>query len=151
LDGLDYQGNSIIPGFCLDIGKLETIASTLRDGIPCQIRRPRQFENATFFLLTADYIDGVHFYIIIPHPDSLILAEKQCRLKYDGYAKLANRIGPLPKIIRWSLSADNDAGVAHFFIDKFSGMDLVNCLIVRLCGLATCRLALLHKSSHSGS
>jgi hypothetical protein len=125
LEGLGYLENTVISGFCLDVARVENVASTLRNGIPCQIRRTRHSENSTYFLFVADYVDGCHLYVVIPHPDSLAMAEKQYRLKYNGYAEFAIPRGFVPKIVSWCMSAHNDAGVAYFVVDKFSGITLL--------------------------
>src|SRR5436190_20384987 len=44
--------------FCLDIDKLERVASRINCDLPCRIRRTPQFDRATYFFLRADFIGG---------------------------------------------------------------------------------------------
>ena len=47
-----------IDGFCLDIDRLERVASARNSNVACQIRRPKNFEKETYFHLRADFKNG---------------------------------------------------------------------------------------------
>jgi hypothetical protein len=121
--------DTLIKSFCLNIEKLEKVASATKEGMSCRIRRNRQLEKATYFLLRADFVDGTSWDVIIPHPDTFPFCHKQPPTIGSNFrggflnsltatAIAENR---MPKLIGQCTSTENDAGVAYFFVDSISG------------------------------
>ncbi len=110
--------------FCLDLRKLENLASNIQGGIACRIQRAGKWEWATFWRFQVRFVDGVKWDVIIPHPYpyTSVPADKTAQnTPFQLHAgKIYGNMRP-PKIIFWRASSDNPAGVAYFFIKSISG------------------------------
>jgi len=113
--------------FCLDIDKLEKVASARNGGLACAVRRPEGFAKGTYFLLCAEFEDNTSWDIIIPHPD-VIPQRKARNLSTDSSPRTSlerRKSAPrTPKLLSWSASPANDAGVVYFFVNSISGIQL---------------------------
>ena len=115
-----------INSFCLDIDKLEQVASKTNDGLPCRIRRTTQFAQKTYFLLRADFSGGSSWDVIIPHPHSFTTGEVLSRRR-RGLPLPKRNSGNTsdscaPKVISWEISQSNAAGVPYLFVESISGL-----------------------------
>jgi hypothetical protein len=110
--------------FCLDIGRLEQLASSVNGGIACRIRKAGKWERATFWLFKVYFVNGVVWDVIIPHPypfTSVPVDKAVAKTPFHLHTgKIHGNTRP-PKIISWRASSDNDAGIAYFFIKSISG------------------------------
>ena len=126
--------------FCLDIDKLEQVASKMNDGLPCRIHRTTEFAQKTYFLLRADFSGGSSWSVIIPHPHSFTTGKVFRR--QDGLSPLQNcntlntsDKSYAPKIISWEVSPFNAAGVPYLFVESTSGIQyfrIADCRLQRL-------------------
>ena len=110
--------------FCLDLGKLEDLASSLMGGAPCRIRKAVKWQRPTFWLFKVCFIDGQTWDVIVPHPypfTSVPVDKASASTPFYCHAGKIYGNTPPPKIISWRASSDNDAGVAYFFIKSISG------------------------------
>jgi hypothetical protein len=110
--------------FCLDLGKVEGLASKMNGGIACRIRRAGKWERATFWKFKVYFVNGVTWDVIIPYPypyTSVPVDKAAQNTPFQIHAgKIYGNRRP-PKIISWRASSDNPAGVAYFFIKSISG------------------------------
>lgn len=123
------ESDPMTMGFCLDIEKLEAVASSLNHGVLCRIRRRGTFERATYFLLSAAFVDETQWDIIIPHPSQLSKHHKSINGLIVGRhtSNFPNNCETgveerLPKVLGWSDSAKSATGVAYIFVDSIKGV-----------------------------
>jgi len=117
--------DGVMEGFCLDMNKLEKIASARKGGLSCTVRRPPGFADVKYFLFRAEFVDNTSWDIIIPHPDS-DLTRNRCNRGTSNSPRTSFERSKhphrMPKLISWSASPANEAGVVYFFVKTISGM-----------------------------
>ena len=114
----------VMKEFCLDIDKLEAVASARNRGLACSVRCPKGFVKGTYFLLRAEFVDNTSWDIIIPHPDSILTQKpRNFGTSRSPRTSLEQSKHPprMPKLIHRSLSPANEAGVVFIFIKNVSG------------------------------
>lgn len=117
-----------LTSFHLDISRLENTISRIK-GVACCIRRSKNFEKPTYFLLRADFVDYTSWDILIPHPFAAGLGRKvsagssASRSRYSVLerGRIAMEWEPAPKIVSWHASPRNEAGVAYFLVESVKG------------------------------
>jgi len=117
--------DGVMKEFCLDMDKLEKVASARKGGLACNVRRPPGFADAKYFLFRAEFVNNTSWDIIIPHPDTILTRNPNRTTSNSPRTSLERSRHPLrmPKLIGWSLSPTNDAGVVYFFVKTISGMN----------------------------
>lgn len=107
--------------FCLDIAKLEVVASKIY-GLPCQIRRTTNFGQSTYFLLRADFNDGSSWNVIVPHPDQLQIQDRHQGIwRRSLEYRIQDGKNQKPRLISCKTLPNNEAGVAYLFVEMVSG------------------------------
>jgi len=110
-----------IKEFCLDIDKLEVVASKI-NGSPCRIRRTTNFGQSTYFLLRADFSNGSSWNVIVPHPDQLHLQDRHRGIwRRSLEYRIQDGKNQQPRLISWKALPNNEAGVAYLFVEMVSG------------------------------
>lgn len=120
--------DGVMKEFCLDIDKLEKVASARNGGLSCTVRRPQGFAKGTYFLLCAEFLDNTSWDIIVPHPNA-IPHRRTRNLSRDNSPRASlerpRSASRTPKLISWNVSPANEAGVIYFFVNSISGIALV--------------------------
>jgi hypothetical protein len=107
--------------FCLDIDKLEVVASKI-NGVPCRIRRTANFRQSTYFLLVADFSNGSSWNVIVPYPDQLHIQDRhQVIWRRRSEYRIQDGKNQKPRLISWKALPNNEAGVAYLFVEVVSG------------------------------
>jgi hypothetical protein len=118
--------DGVMKEFCLDVDKLEKAASARKGGLACNVRRPAGFSDGKYFLFRAEFADNTSWDIIIPYPDSVLTRNHRSRgTSNSPRTSLERSKHPhrMPKLLSWSVSPANEAGVVYFFVKTISGMD----------------------------